>query len=68
LVFEETMRRHKTKKGDFKYGPERMREWYTVAHKSEHELETLIPETYSINQTIKKIVETSNINIEKTAT
>ena len=61
ISFEETLRRHQSKIGDFGYDSEKMRQWYPSSHKSDHKLETLIPETYSINQTIGKIIKLSGI-------
>lgn len=63
ISLEETLKRHNSKIGDFKYGSEEMKEWYKTSQKSNHELETLIPETNSINQTIGEIIKTSDINI-----
>ena len=60
---EETIRRHQSKKGNFNYGSEEMKQWYADSQKSEHKLEILIPEDYSINQSIDKIIKTSKINI-----
>ncbi len=38
-----------------------MKDWYPVAHKSRHKLETIIPESYSKNKTIEKILNISKI-------
>ena len=60
ISFEEKVQRHKAK-GNLDYGEKEMEQWYPGAHKSNHELETIIPETYSINQIINKIIETSKL-------
>lgn len=52
ISFEETVRRHKTRPGKSSFGEVEMREWYPAAHKSEHEIEQIIPENFSIQQTV----------------
>lgn len=53
ISFEETIRRHGTRvvKGK-QFGRKEMQEWYPGSHRSNHKLEMLIPESYSIKQTI----------------
>ena len=63
--FNETIRRHQSKIGNFNYSSKEIKKWYLSSHKSDHKLETLIPETYSINQTINKIIKMSGINVRK---
>lgn len=63
ISFEETIRRHNIRKtAEHKYGEDDMREWYPVAHRSNHKIEQIIPEDFSSEQTvnfIKKIVNLS---------
>ena len=59
VSFEETVRRHSTRTLKApKFGEIEMKEWYPDAHKSDHRLEKIIPETFSIEDAmsfIKKI-------------
>jgi thymidylate kinase len=60
ISLEETIRRHnlsKDKKNLF--GEEDMRKWYTVAHRSNHALEQIIPESFSVEETVEFIKHTS---------
>lgn len=61
ISLEETLRRHQERKipGN-KFSEEDMKEWYTAAHRSGHELEQIIPEGYSKEETLKFIKRTSN--------
>ncbi|MCP3849937.1 MAG: kinase [Gammaproteobacteria bacterium] len=64
ISFEETIKRHSTKEGNYKYGEAEMREWYPAAHKSGHELENLIPEVFTIDQTVSHIIKISGYEHE----
>jgi adenylate kinase family enzyme len=60
ISFEETLRRHSTR--DIKpleFGEKEMREWYLTAHKSNHDLEQVIPESFSLEETVQFIKERS---------
>jgi adenylate kinase family enzyme len=59
ISFEETVKRHLTKEGNYTYGEAQMREWYPAARKSEHRLENLIPEVFTIDQTVNHILNIS---------
>ena len=60
ISFEETLRRHQTRKvANNKFGPNDMKEWYPIAHKSDHELESIIPENFSASETVKYIRKTA---------
>lgn len=61
VSFKETLKRHQNKKESKEYGEEKMKKWYPSAHKSGHELEILLPESYSEKQTLEKILKISNI-------
>lgn len=57
ISFEETVRRHKTRPDKLaQFSAEDMREWYSVSHKSDHQLETLISEALSVEETLEKIL------------
>jgi len=55
VSLEETMRRHMTRKEYGDFTPEDMREWYSSAHRSNHELERLVPESFSVEDTLEFI-------------
>jgi len=59
ISFEETIKRHSTKEGSYRYGENERREWYPAAHKSGHRLENLIPEAFTVDQTVKHILNVS---------
>ncbi len=60
ISFEETIRRHNIRKTDeHRFGEEDMREWYPVAHRSNHKLEQIIPEEFTLDETIDFIKKTS---------
>lgn len=61
ISLEETLKRHQVRKtAKHKFGEEDMKEWYSAAHSSGHELEQIIPESYSKEETLKFIKRTSN--------
>ncbi len=55
ISFDETIRRHLTKDGNYEYGEAEMREWYSAAHKSGHRVEHLIPEEFTIDQSVNYV-------------
>lgn len=63
ISFAETVRRHKTRSKTNEFGEEDMREWYPIAHRSNHKLEQIIPEIFSQEQTVGFIIENSNLDI-----
>lgn len=64
ISFEETVRRHTMRKTkDMLFTENDMKEWYSAAHRSDHFLETIIPENSSLEETIATIVTTSELNI-----
>ncbi|OQA03088.1 MAG: hypothetical protein BWY68_00840 [bacterium ADurb.Bin400] len=65
ISFEETVRRHHTKPARKKEGFNEcdMKEWYPGAHKSNHQLEKIIPETFSIKETVNYITEASGLSL-----
>lgn len=58
ISFEETVRRHATRKitRGAPFGEKDMREWYPMAHKSNHILERIIPESFSAEDIANKIL------------
>lgn len=58
ISFEETARRHEIRKREngSEFSAEDMREWYAAAHRSNHELERIIPEDSSLEDTLERIL------------
>lgn len=61
VSFEETARRHRTRKEASNFGVDDMREWYDISHRSYHKLERLIPESFSISETVAYIKDVTGI-------
>ncbi len=61
ISLDETISRHNTRPNRHEFGEAEMREWYPTAHRSNHELERVIPETSSIEQTTKLIKQTARL-------
>ncbi len=60
ISFKETVRRHNMRKTEMmKFTDKDMREWFPQAHRSGHELEEIIPESFSIDETVAHILDTS---------
>jgi predicted kinase len=60
VSFEETVRRHAIRKtNQHHFGEEDMREWYPAAHRSNHQLEQIIPEALTLDETVQFIKKTS---------
>lgn len=62
ISFEETVRRHATRPDKAaQFSAEDMREWYPVAHRSNHRFEIVIPESFSVEQTLNKILSDTKL-------
>ncbi|MBU1109141.1 MAG: AAA family ATPase [Candidatus Riflebacteria bacterium] len=61
IPFEETARRHETRQHCSDFTVEDMKSWYAAAHRSHHSLEKIIPESYSIEQTVSHILGVTKI-------
>lgn len=63
ISFEETIRRHATRKitRGKGFGEDDMREWYPASHKSNHTLERIIPESFSAEDTVNKILSETKL-------
>lgn len=60
ISLEETLRRHSTRNiKPLEFGKKEMQEWYPTSYKSGHKLEQIIPETFSIEETVKFIAQAS---------
>ena len=61
--FEETILRHATRtvtRGTG-FNEEDMREWYQAAHRSNHALERIIPESFSLEETVNRILSETGL-------
>lgn len=62
ISLQETIKRHKTRKDKISdFGEDEMRKWYPMAHRSNHRLENIIPERYSAEETLNKILSETGI-------
>jgi adenylate kinase family enzyme len=63
ISFEETIRRHSTRKitRGSGFDQDDMREWYPAAHKSNHKLEQIIPESSSLEEIVNKILSETDL-------
>jgi predicted kinase len=59
--FEETLKRHATKLNAHEFGEKELREWYKPKDLSNFKREKIIPEEYSLEQTVKTIVEDAKL-------
>ena len=57
--FDETVRRHTTRKSNF--AAEDMKEWYSASQRSNHQLERIIPETNTLDETISRILSETRL-------
>ena len=64
ISLEETLRRHGTRKtASMQFTDDDMREWFSAAHRSNHDLEQIVPESFSAADTLDYIVRTSKLEI-----
>lgn len=61
IPFEETLRRHATKDRAHEFGEKEMREWYTHRDLTGFGGERIIPEEYSLEQTVRTIKEEAGL-------
>lgn len=61
ISFEETLRRHATKDRAHEFGEKEMREWYLHQDLTGLKGERIIPEEYSLEQTVKEIKEETDL-------
>lgn len=63
ISFEETVRRHATREitRGSGFGEEDMREWFPNSHRSNHPLERIIPESFSIEDTVTTILSDTGL-------
>jgi predicted ABC-type ATPase len=67
ISFEETVKRHQTRKHISDFDINEMRKWYEAAHRSNHNLERLIPEDFSMLETVKHIQDITGIQCRQSA-
>lgn len=63
IGFEETVRRHETKPNIHEFGEKDMKEWYPIAYRSNHELEKIIPESFTQEETVQFISDSSKLDV-----
>lgn len=56
VSFEETLRRHATKPNAHEFGEKQMRGWYKPSQLTNFESEKIIPESFSIEEAVNKIL------------
>jgi predicted kinase len=61
ISFEETLNRHRTKLNLQEWTENDMKEWYPAAHRSNHQLERIIPQSYSLEKTVETILSESGL-------
>lgn len=62
ISFNETVRRHATRKEKSRqFNEEDMKEWYPVAHRSNHKLENIIPESSTALETLNTILSETRL-------
>jgi adenylate kinase family enzyme len=57
ISLEETLRRHETKWNSDQFGEKEMKQWYKHHDLTKFKGEKIIPEEYSLEQTVQKIIE-----------
>jgi predicted kinase len=64
ISFKETLRRHNLRKTKaMQFTDKDMQEWYPAAHRSHHALEQIIPERFTLDETVAYILDTSKLDI-----
>lgn len=61
VSYEETLRRHQTRPEKSEFGETEMKEWWSYASTTGKSSEIIIPEGYSMEETIAKIQKTAGI-------
>lgn len=59
--FEETLKRHETRDKKHQFGKDEMKEWYFETPSYGHSFEKIIPEEYSLDQTVDMILQDSKL-------
>ena len=61
--FEKTIERHQTRHKRDKFGADAMKRWWDYSSPLEHELETLIPESSSLDDTLATICKVTGLGL-----
>ncbi len=61
VSFEETLRRHSTKVNAHEFGEKEMRDWYEPNEQTGFSSEQTIPETFSLEDAVEKIIAETEI-------
>jgi len=65
VSFDETVRRHKTRDKNTEFKAESMKKWWDFASPTGHAAETIIPESSSLENTIKTIAKMAGLQLKK---
>lgn len=63
--FEETVRRHQTRYKQNDFGPDAMKRWWEYSSPLKHELETRIPESSSLEDTLQTISQVTGLELSE---
>lgn len=61
ISFEESLHRHKTRDKKHEFGSDEMKEWYFETPSYGHSFEKIIPEEYSLDQTVDMILQDTKL-------
>lgn len=61
ISYEETLKRHATKWNSHQFGEKEMKNWYKHRDLTNFKEEKIIPEEFSLEQTVRKIIEDAGL-------
>lgn len=64
ISFEETIKRHDTRPAKTQFGEEEMKEWWSLASPMGHTHETTIPESSTLEETIRTIAKVAALTLK----
>ena len=64
ISFKESLRRHNTRDKKHAFGTDEMKKWYFETSAYGHSFEKIIPEEYSMNQTIDMILKDTKLTLK----
>jgi len=65
VSYEETLRRHKTRPEKAEFGEEAMKEWWGWSARTDHNNETIIPESSTLAETVEIINKIAGLEFPK---
>lgn len=63
VSLDESIRRHNTKAKPHGFGEADLKQWYPAAQRSNHPMERLIPESYSLTEAVAFVLESSGLEV-----